>query len=423
MLWTVSVPLIRRRWGLGSEVSIASSLSEEVADATAETRLGWVDQLRGLVMVIMALDHVRDFVHRGAMSALPTDLATTTPLLFATRWITHVCAPAFALTAGVGAYLWWRKGRSRSQLSGFLVSRGLWLMLLELVVMRLAYYFSVSLQSPILLLVLWALGLSMIVLAALIWLPRTWLAPLAVAVLLLHPLLDITPLGAGVRFVHEVAVFQILGATVVSPYPLIPWAAIMLLGFALGPTIEAGRLGSGAFLGLGLIALVGFVVLRLVNLYGDPAPWSPQSTPIYSLMSFVNVTKYPASLDFVLMTLGLILLLAAVLVRAPARPTGVRTALETLGRVPLFYYLLHFFLAHLIATGLALATYGWKAWGFVFTPYPSLGGAKDALPADFGHNLATVYAVWLVVVALCYPACLWYARIKAKRPGGWLSYL
>ena len=412
-------------------MSVASRLPGGVAEdpglatpaVSAHARLGWVDQLRGLIMVIMALDHVRDFIHRGAMSALPTDLATTTPLLFATRWITHVCAPTFALTAGVGAYLWWRKGRSRAQLSGFLVSRGLWLMLLELVVMRLAYYFSVSLQSPVLLLVLWALGLSMIVLAALVWLPRAWLAPLAIAILLLHPLLDIAPFGAGLGFIHEVGVFQVLGATVVSPYPLIPWAAIMLLGFALGPAIEAGRISARAFAGLGLIALIAFAALRLVNQYGDPAPWSPQSTPIFSVMSFVNVTKYPASLDFVLLTLGLIFLLAAVLVRAPGRPAGVRAALEVLGRVPLFYYLLHFFLAHLIAAGLALATYSWKAWDFVFTPYPSLGGAKDAFPADFGYNLAVVYAVWLVVVALCYPACLWYARVKAQRRGGWLSYL
>lgn len=404
-------------------MNIASSMSEIGAETAAETRLGWVDQLRGLVMVIMALDHVRDFIHRGAMSALPTDLATTTPLLFATRWITHVCAPAFALTAGIGAYLWWRKGRSRSQLTGFLVSRGLWLMLLELVVMRLAYYFSVSLQSPVLLLVLWALGLSMIVLAAVIWLPRAWLAPLAVAVLLLHPLLDIAPVGAGLRFLHEVGVVQLFGATVVSPYPLIPWAAIMLLGFAMGPAIEDGRLGPRRLAGLGIIALAAFVVLRGLNLYGDPAPWSPQASPVYSLMAFVNVTKYPASLDFTLLTLGLIFLLAAVLVRTPGRPSAVRGPLEVLGRTPLFYYLLHFFLAHLIATGLALATYGARAWTFVFTPYPSLGGAKEAFPADFGHGLLTVYGVWLVVVALCYPACLWFAKVKAGRRSWWLSYL
>ncbi|MFY8139224.1 MAG: DUF1624 domain-containing protein [Caulobacter sp.] len=392
-------------------------------EASANARLGWVDQLRGLVMVIMALDHVRDFVHRGAMSALPTDLATTTPLLFATRWITHVCAPAFALTAGVGAFLWWSRGRSRAQLSGFLVSRGLWLMLLELVVMRLAYYFSVSLQSPVLLLVLWALGLSMIVLAALVWLPRAWLAPLAIAILLLHPLLDIAPFGAGMSFLHEVGIVQLFGATVVSPYPLIPWAAIMLLGFAMGPAIQAGRLSARSFVGLGVAALAGFVALRLANLYGDPAPWSPQASPVYSLMAFVNVTKYPASLDFTLLTLGLIFLLAALLVRTPGRPSAVRGALEVLGRVPLFYYLLHFFLAHLIATGLALATYGAQALSFVFTPYPSLGGPKEAFPADFGHGLLTVYVVWLVVVAVCYPACLWFAKVKARRRAWWLSYL
>lgn len=413
----------------GSPGAGVEDLGQTAEASSADARLGWVDQLRGLAMVVMALDHVRDFIHRGAMSALPTDLATTTPLLFATRWITHFCAPTFALTAGIGAFLWWRRGRSRYQLSWFLVSRGLWLMLLELIVMRLAYYFSWSLQSPILLLVLWALGLSMIVLALLVWLPRSCLAPLAVAVLLLHPLLDAIPAasfgpGAGLwTVIHEVGVFQVMGATVVSPYPLVPWVAIMLLGFSLGPMIEQGRLSPRWFAGVGLAALVAFAVLRAINQYGDPAPWSPQSSTVYSVMSFLNVTKYPASTDFVLLTLGLIFLLAAFLSRAPGPPTGLRGPIAVLGRVPLFYYLLHFFLAHLIATALALATYGWRAWAFVFKPYPSLGGAREAFPADFGYDLPVVYAVWVAVVAICYPACLWYARVKARRRDWWLSYL
>lgn len=411
---------------LGEPIEDRGQTAQEPA---VDSRLGWVDQLRGLAMIVMALDHVRDFIHRGAMSAPPTDLATTTPLLFATRWITHFCAPTFALTAGIGAFLWWRRGRSRSQLSWFLVSRGLWLMVLELVVMRLAYYFSWSLQSPILLLVLWALGLSMIVLALLVWLPRPWLAPLAIAVLLLHPVLDAIPAagfgaGAGLwTLIHDVAVFQVLGATVVSPYPIVPWVAIMLLGFSLGPMIEEGRMPARWLAGLGLVALGVFGVLRLINQYGDPAPWSPQGSAVYSVMSFLNVTKYPASPDFVLLTLGLIFLLAAFLGRTPSRATGLRAPLEVLGRVPLFYYLLHFFLAHLIATGLALATYGWRAWTFIFTPYPSLGGPREAFPTDFGYDLPAVYAVWVIVVAICYPACHWYAQVKARRRAWWLSYL
>ncbi|WP_197026686.1 DUF1624 domain-containing protein [Caulobacter sp. UNC358MFTsu5.1] len=393
-------------------------------------RLGWVDQLRGLAMIVMALDHVRDFVHRGAMSAAPTDLATTTPLLFATRWITHLCAPTFALTAGLGAFLWWRKGRGRGQLSWFLASRGVWLMVLELLVMRLAYYFSWSPQSPVLLLVLWSLGLSMLGLAALVWLPRRWLAPLALAIILLNPLLDAIPaarLGpaAGLwNLIHEVGAFKLLGATVVTPYPLLPWIGIMLLGFSLGPLCEtATRTQRRWLVLLGLAALVGFLVLRVINLYGDPAPWRAQGSAIYTAMSFLNVTKYPASPDFVLMTLGAAFLLAALLTGASSGPGWAGAALRSLGRAPLFYYVLHFFLAHLIATALALAAYGWRARFFVFSPYPSMGGAPGQFPADFGHELAIVYAVWLALVAICYPLCVWYAGLKARRGDWWLSYL
>lgn len=396
----------------------------------ALTRLAQIDALRGLAMIVMALDHVRDFIHRGAMSASPTDLQTTTPLLFATRWVTHFCAPTFALTAGIGAYLWWRQGcHSRRQLSGFLVTRGLWLMVLELVVMRLAYYFSWSPQSPILLLVLWSLGLAMIALALVIWLPQALLGPAAVLILMLHPLLGAAKVvapgaSALVTLLTGVGAFKVLGVDVIAPYPLAPWLAIMLLGFSLGPLFAGPRdRRVGWLLALGAAALALFVGLRALNGYGDPVAWSRQGAPLLTVLSFINVTKYPASPDFALLTLGVILIGLAGLDRVLASARHQLSIPITLGRTPLFYYLTHFFIAHLIATLLALATYGSRAFGFVFGPYPSMGGARAAFPPGFGFELWVVYAVWLAVLVLCYPLCRRYAAFKARRRSWWLAYL
>ena len=234
-------------------------------------RLRSVDALRGFVMIIMALDHVRDFFHRAAMSTSPTDLAVTTPILFMTRWVTHVCAPVFMLTAGLGAYFYWRKGnRTKGQLSWFLVSRGCWLIVLELTVMQLAYNFDVSSSYPIFMLVLWVLGACMIVLTALIWLPMPLLAVLSVVAILLHNLWD----GVQVwNLVHQVSVFQVAGKTVIAPYTLVPWFAVMALGFSLGPIFSRGPEQRQRWLiGLGAVMTIAFVIVRGVNIYGDPYP-------------------------------------------------------------------------------------------------------------------------------------------------------
>jgi uncharacterized membrane protein len=190
-------------------------------------RLNSIDALRGAVMVIMALDHVRDFIHRGAMEFSPTDLTRTTAILFFTRWITHFCAPVFMFTAGMGAYLWWQRGRSRSELSRFLLTRGLWLVLLELTVMRFAYNFNFSARYPVLLLVLWALGACMIGMSALVALPFSLLSILSVAVIALH-----NAFGP-ISVLHQPGVLQLAGITFIVGYPLIPWIAVMAAGFAL----------------------------------------------------------------------------------------------------------------------------------------------------------------------------------------------
>jgi uncharacterized membrane protein len=386
-----------------------------------------IDAGRGAVMVLMALDHVRDFLHRAAMSSSPTDLATTTPVLFLTRWVTHICAPVFMFTAGVGAFLWWQQGRTRKQLATFLLTRGLWLVLLELTVMRLAYDFDVSQRYPMLLLVLWVLGVCMIGMAALVWLPIRALAVLSIGMIVLHNLLDpisATRFGslAGVwNLLHQPGVFRVGGMLVIIGYPLIPWIAVMALGFCCGRVFLMEPIARRRYLLIAGAAMsLGFLVLRALNGYGDPAPWSAQSSTTFTALSFLNTTKYPPSLAFLLMTLGPALLALAWLDRSALRPSN---PLVVFGRVPLFYFVIHFFAAHAAAAVLALLHYGRAALGFVFHPVPSMGGPRELFPPGFGYDLWVVYFAWALIVLGLYPACRWFARIKATRRDWWLSYL
>jgi len=378
-------------------------------------------------MIIMALDHVRDFVHRGAMSASPTDLATTTPILFLTRWVTHLCAPTFMLTAGLGAFLWWQRGRTKTQLSVFLLSRGAWLMLLEVTVMRWAYDFDLVRRYPVLLLVLWVLGLCMIGLAGLVWLPIPALATLSLAVITLHNGLDHVTAdrfgnAAGAwNLLHQPGAFVIAGTPVIVGYPLIPWIAVMTLGFCAGPLFLMERQRRRRRLvAIGAAAVVWFVAERAINGYGDPVPWATQPSPVYTVLSFLNTTKYPPSLDFLLMTLGPALLALAWLDRPGLRPSN---PLVVFGRVPLFYFVLHFYLAHLAAVLLAFARYGGSAWTFVFHRVPSMGGPATLFPPRFGEDLWVVYLVWGVIVLALYPACRWFGNLKARRREWWFGYL
>jgi uncharacterized membrane protein len=371
-------------------------------------------------MIVMALDHVRDFFHRAAMSgASPTDLRVAGAALFMTRWVTHICAPVFMLTAGLGAYFYWKHGnRTRGQLSWFLVTRGVWLMVLELTVMQLAYNFDVSSSYPIFLLVLWVLGASMILLAALAWLPIAWLAPLSVATIVLHHLLDgiqVWPL------VHQVSVFPVAGRTVIAPYTLVPWFAVMTLGFCLGPVVmkdpgERRRM----LIGIGAGITIAFVIVRALNIYGDQSRWSVQPSATFTLLSFLNTTKYPPSLSFLLMTLGPALLMLPWLDR---REVSGGNPLVVFGRVPLFYFVLHFFLAHAVAVVMAVFTHGSAAWSFMFQPVPSMGGAAQAFPAGFGYDLWVTYVVWVAIVVILYPICRQLARFKERHRVWWASYI
>jgi uncharacterized membrane protein len=386
-----------------------------------------IDAARGAVMILMALDHVRDFFHRAAMSYSPTDLARTTPSLFLTRWVTHFCAPVFMFTAGIGAFLWWQHGRTRKQLSTFLSTRGLWLLLLELTVMRLAYNFDFSQRYPILLLVLWVLGACMIGMAVLVWLPVPVLAVLSVAVIGLHNCLDnvrASQFGSAAvvwNLLHEPGAFRLAGATVIVAYPLIPWVAVMALGFCLGRVFlmepPARRRVFGT---IGVTSILAFVIIRTLNDYGNPMPWSTQSSATYTVLSFLNTSKYPPSLAFLLMTLGPALLALACFDRPSLKSSN---PLVVFGRVPLFYFVIHFYAAHLAAAFFAWLRYGHALFAFIFHPLPSMGGPRELFPEGFGYDLWVVYVVWVLIVALLYPACRWFATVKARRREWWLSYL
>ena len=387
-------------------------------------RIDSIDLLRGLVMVIMALDHTRDFF--GDPAARPTDLATTTAVLFYTRWVTHICAPTFFLLTGVGAYLT-RRRMSLPELSRFLLTRGAWLLVLELVVMRFALQFNVDYQVTVIT-VLWALGWSMIVLAALCRLPPWAIAAFGLALVGGHNALDGLSSGmathpgllAGVWTVlHQPGiVFRSSHALVLISYVLIPWVGVTALGYVLGGIYEWSADARRRFLlrlGLGLIA--AFVVLRFSNVYGDPALWSWQSTPARTLMSFLNTVKYPPSLLFLLMTLGPALLL----LRAfdGGGPVWLRPV-ATFGKVPLFFYVLHFYLIHLLAVAASYLRYGDVAQMF---RSPDIGHFPFSAPPGWNLGLPMVYLLWVVVVVALYPLCRWYARLRQRHRAWWLSYL
>ncbi len=390
------------------------------------SRLSSVDALRGAVMIIMALDHVRDFFHLGAMSFSPTDLSQTTAALFFTRWITHFCLPVFMFAAGMGAFLFGQRV-TRRQLSRFLWTRGLWFIVLELTVMQLAYNFNFSLRFLILLLVLWIFGICMIAMAALIHLPVRWLATLSVAVMVLHNSLDrINPARFGSfalvwNLLHQPGVVPVAGEMVLVSYTLLPWVAVMAAGFCCGQVFllePAAR--RRIMLRTGFFLTVAFVVIRTVNLYGDPAPWTHQRSAAFTVLSFLNCTKYPGSLDFLLITLGPALLVLAYL---DQRRFNSANPLIVFGRVPMFYFILHFYLIHILAVLAAWLRYGRLAASFIFNPLPSMGGPRQLFPPDFGYRLAVVYGVWLLTIVLLYPLCRWFAQVKATRRDWWLSYL
>ncbi len=387
------------------------------APLTGRSRIESVDVVRGVIMIIMALDHTRDFF--GIPGQNPTDLGTTTAALFFTRWITHFCAPVFFLLTGTGAYLSLRR-KSVSELSRFLLTRGLWLIVLELVIVRcVAYQFNVDFRVTMLL-VLWALGWAMITLAALVHLPTFAVATIGVVMMAAHNLLDGAAFSGPLwSIVHQPGfVFNSPEHVVFASYPLVPWIGVTAAGYGLGQIYHWDSDRRRAFLlRLSLALSVAFIVLRGLNVYGDPTRWKAQQTVMLTVLSFLNTSKYPPSLLFLLMTLGPALLLLRAMDRAT--PRLLRSAL-IIGRVPLFYFVLHFFLIHLLALIVCVVQFGSAHW---MIESPDLAHYPFSPPPGWGFALPGVYAVWVIVVVTMYPLCRWFGALKQRRRDAWLSYL
>jgi len=377
-------------------------------------------------MVIMALDHVRDFFHYDAQLHSPEDLRFTTGAIFFTRWITHFCAPVFVFLAGVGAYLSLQRRNRPGELSRFLWTRGLWLILVvEMIFVAGAINFRWPFQL-VMWQVIWAMGWSMIALAGLMYLPWRWLAVGSVAMIALHNTLDgVKPEAFGSiawlwHILHVPFAMITLpgGVPAMVLYPLIPWVAVMSAGYCFGRVYDLEperRRRMLWMLGAGLTA--GFLALRFSNLYGDPNLWSPQATPGLTVMSFLRANKYPPSLVYLLMTLGPAILALAALDRTTV---GDANPFLAFGRVPMFYYLLHFNLIHALMAVLAWFTYG-RA-DFVFQLPKSVNPMASGFPPDYGYSLAVTYLIWIGVVAALYWPCRWFVEVKRRNRSAWLSY-
>jgi uncharacterized membrane protein len=383
-----------------------------IPSAVAKTRLTSIDTLRGLVMVLMALDHVRDYfsnVHQGLL-----DPTTTTISLYVTRWITHLCAPTFIFLSGISAYLQTKRSPI-AEVSRFLVLRGLWLIFLELTVIAFAWNFNFSFEHGVYLQVIWAIGISMLALAAVIRLSPTVISVIAVIMIVGHNLLDsIEPSTFGIwaplwNLLHVRG--RVWFGDIV--YPVVPWIGVMMLGYSMGRLYDMNAEKRRSLLiTLGFGALLAFTLLRLSNIYGDPNPWHSGTTFTATLMYFMDVAKYPPSLLYLLATLGIALLLLAAF---ESRHSLARLPVfEVFGRVPLFFYVLHLALAHLLVGFTALG----MGWGTTILTH-----RYNYYPSQWGVSLPWVYVAWATVVVTLYPACRWFAGIKRTRSDWWLSYL
>ncbi len=371
-------------------------------------------------MVIMALDHVRDFFHWGAFHFDPLDLSQTSAAIFLTRWITHFCAPVFVFLAGTSAWLTGvRKGKKI--LSKFLLTRGIWLLIVEIVVINFAFSFDpryhvIGLQT------IWALGISMIFLSFLIYLPKRLLLLIAIIIICCHNLLDNTHVAGngldalGWSLLHDSKFFAYHPTSIFVLYPVLAWIGVMAAGYCFGELytkLDAEkRKKILSILGLSCIAI--FIIIRSTNAYGDANHWEKQKTAAFTILSFINTTKYPPSLLYVLMTIGPAILLLGYIERPL---NGFAIVISTYGKVPMFYYILHFYLIHLSAVIAGILT------GHPFGEMLPVGPVGPTIK-NYGFKLWTVYLVWLSIVVILYPLCKRYASYKFNHPKKWwLSYL
>ena len=384
-------------------------------------RLLSIDILRGLVMVLMTLDHTRDFFSESHFE--PTDLDKTSVALFLTRWITHFCAPIFVFLAGTGAYLSSVQPNEKSPLSGFLLKRGVLLIFIQISIEALAWNFKVDfrhIEGG----VLWAIGWSMIVMAGLVRLPMNWIIGSGFLVIAGHNLFDgvqAADLGGFAPWwaiLHTGDVVHLGGEWLIQPYyPLLPWIGVMAAGFAFGKLMNCSgseQRRRRILLILGGTLITSFILLRFINVYGDPHPWQVHSDPAFTALSFLNCRKYPPSLLYVLMTLGPAMVCLAFFDQRDSRSP---VFLIVFGRTPLFFYIVHLFLIHLLAVILAALTDG-PVSAIMIGPW------SPQMPDSYGYGLAVVYSIWLFVVLLLFPLCRWYDAFKRRnRHWTWLKYI
>lgn len=381
-------------------------------------RLDFIDLLRGLVIVLMVLDHTRDFMHKQAFAFDPLDLDKTTPLLFFIRWITHLCAPTFTFLAGVSIFLQATKGKTGLRLSGFLLTRGLWLVVLELTLIGFGWNFA---EPFVFLQIIWAIGVSMILMAGLTLLPGRSVLIIGLLITASHGLLATVHAdalgGAGQVFWR---LFMEPGGLGAVPgfilYPVLPWLGIMCLGYGVGPIFLMEDLSRKRALEILLVVLIGlFLILRLPNLYGDPNAWAWQHNPLLSALDVLKVSKYPPSLDYTLITLGVSLFLGLCLQRLPAL---LKAPLLAFGRTPLLTYIVHIYIVHTVAMLIGVAQ-GIPADDFA----NFLGDPQRLIKAGWGLSLWQVLLIWVLILAALYPISRAYAAYRVRHNYWWHSYV
>jgi len=436
----------------GSYTSESAARSDRATSAVR--RVTSIDVVRGVVMLLMAIDHVR--VYSGQPAGGPT------PGIFFTRWVTHFVAPAFVFLAGTSAYLYGQRVGDKKKVAMFMVTRGLWLVLLELTVIRIGWTFNLDFANYMLAGVIWMIGWCMVLMAPIVFLPRAAIAIGALAIIFGHNITDFFPaMSAAMRQSSLSALWKILylggvvklgenGPPLAVLFVIVPWVAVMAAGYAFGPVmLLAPERRRSICLKVGIAATLGFIVLRAIDVYGDPRPWSkappprqtaqrpqastsaapqpstpatpapasrpaPRQTP--KALAFLNTAKYPASLSFLLMTLGPMFVLLALVDTASGKAAGT---LETFGRVPFFYYLLHIPTIHAAACVVSLIREG-SVDPWLFLNHPMMNPPP---PPGYVWSLPLLYLVWAIVIGVLYFPCRWFARVRASSGSRWLRYL
>ena len=385
-------------------------------------RIHSIDFIRGAVMIIMALDHVRDLVHVNAVTQSPTNLSTTTPILFFTRWITYLCAPVFIFLSGTSAYISLKRKNNMEVSKRFLLKRGLWMLLLEFSVVNFAIFFDIGFHT-LFFEVIAAFGFGFIVLSLMLRASVKTIGMIGLAIILLHNLSTIIPFNDGsilktiLTPFFSVSVFPIdTNRTFIVAYPPIPWLGIMLIGFASGKFFELQYdIRKKIFQKIGLGSILAFFIIRFINVYGDAVPWSIQKNQLYTFLSFMNVTKYPPSLLFCLITLGIMFISLALAEKIKGKLYGFVTVY---GKVPLFYFIVHFFLIHFIMLAVMfLQGFSWSQLDFASGTF---GRPKSVAS---GLSLWVIYVIWVSVVLILYKPCVWYGKYKATHSQWWLKYI